>query len=132
MTHHARNIATMPNIEEACARLLARAKRENEAEELLGTAVSIMHDWQQYPARTVRDAIIIAQKSGDGYAVQMARQVIDQLNDAEQIARNRAAALMSDTSASIARQHRAGLSALALGYAAALGVALALHWGGLF
>jgi hypothetical protein len=108
MTHHARNIAFLPNIAEACDRIATRAKAKNKDDELLAAAVSVLHDWRDYPAAVVRGAIVTAEKSDDGYAIQMARQVKGQINDAERIARNRAAALpVDETPLRIAMRHGA-------------------------
>lgn len=131
MTHHARNIAFLPNIAEACDRIAARTKAKNKDDELLAAAVSVLHDWRDYPAAVVRGAIVTAEKSDDGYAVQVARQVRDQINAREQIARNRPRALMPWMDAARRdKRHGRTLAALALGYVAALGLIVALRWGG--
>jgi hypothetical protein len=90
MTHHSRNIAFLPNIADACDRIAARAKAKNQDDELLAAAVSVLHDWRDYPAAVVRGAIVTAEKSGDGYAIQMADKVKYQLSMREIQARNRA------------------------------------------
>lgn len=94
--------------EATVARLNAKAKARNEADELLDAAVSVLHDWRQYPADAVRGAIVTAEASSEGYAIQMARQVKGQINDAERIARNHAAALPlpDDTSLRVAMRHQ--------------------------
>jgi hypothetical protein len=108
MTHHARNIAFLPNIAEACDRIAARAKAENEGEELLATARAIMARPTLYSDDDVLDACTYARTHGDGMDWQRADQLVYAIRQNQRIARNRAAALpVDETPLRIAMRHGA-------------------------
>lgn len=142
MTYLAKNITFLPNLGEACDRITARAKAENEAEErrfAVDRVKRMIDDPRGHTDAKMATALTwFMRQSGkdrddDGNVYyQRADELLFAINLRQQAARNKAKLQATVAAWPTHRPRRRGkrLAALALGYGAALSVAVLLRWAG--
>lgn len=138
MTRLAPNMVWMPNLAEACDRINARAKAENEAEELarrVESARRIIRKPRGVSDNQLRTACGFYMSHGDGGPdYLLADQHLFAINRREQVARNRAKAAARQPRFDADREERAriamarkGLGLFTVGYLTAMAVIVALY-----
>lgn len=134
MTYLAKNVTFLPNLAQACDRITARAKAENEAEErrfAVERARKIIRNPKGYTDSQLRTACGFYMTHGDGGPDYLTADAhIYAINRRQQAARNKAKMQATVASWPAERPQRRGkwLAPVALGYLAALAVAVALRW----